>query len=119
MTKKKITEKEIVNLCTELKHAFEASLKALDLIIEKLSDTESKEEKAPVEETKEEITVTSEVTRAYSFEKVRGIMATLAASGKKVQAKVLLSRFGASRLSDVKESDYPALVKQAEEIKNE
>ena len=38
--------------------------------------------------------------------------------GKKTEAKALLTKYGASRLSDVKEEDYPALVAEAEVLAN-
>ena len=56
--------------------------------------------------------------KKYSFQEVRGIMASLAGKGKKAEAKALLTKYGASRLSDVKEEDYPALVAEAEVIAN-
>ena len=45
-------------------------------------------------------------------------MATLAGKGKKAEAKALLTKFGANRLSEVKEDDYVALVAEAEVIAN-
>lgn len=45
-------------------------------------------------------------------------MASLAGKGKKAEAKALLTKYGAGRLSNVKEEDYPALVAEAEVIDN-
>lgn len=45
-------------------------------------------------------------------------MASLAGKGKKAEVKALLTKYGASRLGDVKEDDYPALVTEAEVIAN-
>ena len=56
--------------------------------------------------------------KKYSFQEVRGIMASLAGKGKKAEAKAILTKYGASRLSDVKEEYYPALVAEAEVIVN-
>lgn len=56
--------------------------------------------------------------KKYTFQEVRGIMATLAGKGKKAEAKALLTKFGANRLSEVKEDDYVALVAEAEVIAN-
>ena len=56
--------------------------------------------------------------KKYSFQEVRGIMASLAGKGKKAEAKALLTKYGASRLSDVKEDDYAALVAEAEVLAN-
>ena len=46
-------------------------------------------------------------------------MATLSSKGKKLEAKSLLTKYGASRLSDVKEDDYTSLVNEAEVMLNE
>lgn len=69
------------------------------------SDTESSENVNPEVKT-------------YTFQEVRGIMASLAGKGKKAEAKALLTKYGATRLSDVNESEYPALVADAEVIAN-
>lgn len=57
-------------------------------------------------------------TRTYSFTDVRGIMAGLSGQGKKAEARALLEKFGAKRLSDVKEEDYASLVHEAQVIAN-
>lgn len=56
--------------------------------------------------------------KKYTFQEVRGIMANLSGKGKKAEAKALLNKYGASRLSEVKEADYTALVAEAEVILN-
>ena len=66
----------------------------------------------PADETK------AEETKTYTFTEVRGIMAGLSGQGKKAEAKALLQKYGASKLSDVKEADYAALIRDAQEIAN-
>ena len=56
--------------------------------------------------------------KEYSFTEVRGIMAGLSGKGKKAEARDLLQKYGASRLSEVKPEDYAALVADAEVIAN-
>ncbi len=56
--------------------------------------------------------------KKYSFQEVRGIMASLSGKGKKAEAKALLTKHGATRLSEVKEEDYAALVAEAEVMLN-
>lgn len=73
-------------------------------------------EKAEAAESEQETAAPEE--KAYSFEEVRGIMAGLAGSGKRAEAKALLTKYGAAKLSDVKPEDYPALVRKAEVIAN-
>ena len=74
---------------------------------EKIESKPSVKKEAPAPELKK-----------YSFQEVRGIMASLAGKGKKAEAKALLTKFGANRLSEVKEEDYVALVAAAEELIN-
>lgn len=68
---------------------------------------------APVKEVAPEPEI-----KKYTFQEVRGIMASLSGKGKKAEAKALLTKYGASRLSEVKEADYTALVAEAEVILN-
>lgn len=82
-------------------------------IFSNTSESVETETKTPV--TKEEPKTED---KKYSFQEVRGIMATLAGKGKKSEAKALLTKFNANRLSEVKEDDYSALVAAAEELIN-
>ena len=45
-------------------------------------------------------------------------MASLSGKGMKAEAKALLTKLGASRLSEVKEDDYAALAAEAEALLN-
>ena len=47
-----------------------------------------------------------------------GLVMYLSGKGMKAEAKALLSKFGASRLSEVKEDDYAALAAEAEDLLN-
>lgn len=81
------------------------------------------EAEAPIEKTTTDAapTVTPDPApevKTYTFQEVRGIMASLSGKGKKSEAKELLTKFGASRLSEVKEDDYTALVAEAEALLN-
>jgi len=51
-------------------------------------------------------------------EDVRAVLADISRSGKTVQMKELLGRYGAERLSDVNPQNYAALLAAAEEVKN-
>ena len=53
-----------------------------------------------------------------TFEEVRGIMASLSGKGKKAEARELLQKFGARRLSEVQEKDYAALAAAAKAVMN-
>lgn len=92
---------------------------------EMFSETEKPEEKKtttkplfdPTPAKTEEPTPEPEA-KTYTFQEVRGIMASLSGKGKKAEAKALLTKYGASRLSEVKEAEYAALVAEAEVILN-
>ena len=78
---------------------------------EMFSETAEPEIKEPAKKEEPE-------TKTYTFQEVRGIMASLSGKGMKAEAKALLTKFGASRLSEVKEDDYAALAAEAEALLN-
>ncbi len=85
-------------------------------IFAETAEPEAKETVTP-EEPKPEPQPVPE-TKTYTFQEVRGIMATLSGKGMKDEAKALLTKYGANRLSAVKEDDYSALVADAEALLN-
>lgn len=99
------TAEIILNAVKELKALFSENSVA----------TTEKPEAKPLPDKKE---APKEEARTYSFTDVRGIMAGLSGQGKKAEARALLEKFGAKRLSDVKEEDYAALVHEAQVIAN-
>ena len=103
------TAEIILNAVKELKALFGDSTPAIPEkpAAKPLFDPAPAKKEAPKEEAK-----------TYTFTEVRGIMAGLSGQGKKAEAKALLSKFGADRLSDVKEEDYAALVQEAQVIAN-
>ena len=103
------TAEIILNAVKELKDLFSEGAPAVqeNPATKPLSDPVPKKEESPKEEAK-----------TYTFTEVRGIMAGLSGQGKKAEAKALLEKFGAKRLSDVKEEDYAALVHEAQVIAN-
>jgi len=95
---------KMIDAATALKEMFTETASEISKV-----ETKAKEKEAPAQES---------AVKKYSFQDVRGIMASLAGKGKKAEAKALLTKYGANRLSDVKEEDYPALVAKAEVIVN-
>ena len=90
----------------------------LKAIFSEAAPVEKKAAPEPLKEEKEETPAPESETKKYTFQEVRGIMATLAGANKKVEAKALLTKYGADRLSAVKEEDYAALVADAEVLLN-
>ena len=99
----------------EMITAGQKMIEAATALREMFSETSIPEKST--EEPIKEVAVEPEIKK-YTFQEVRGIMATLSGKGKKTEAKALLTKYGASRLSEVKEADYAALVAEAEVILN-
>lgn len=109
----------------EMITAGQKMIEAATALREMFSETEKPEEKKtatkplfdPTPAKKEEPKPEPE-TKTYTFQEVRGIMASLSGKGMKAEAKALLTKLGASRLSEVKEDDYAALAAEAEALLN-
>lgn len=83
---------------------------------EKTKNIEVKEEKT---EIKEEVTKDSEDTTdevKYTKEEIRTKAAQVSKAGKKDKLKELFGEFGASKLSEVKEEDYPTFMDKLESL---
>lgn len=85
--------------------------------------TPEKEEPKVEETTKEEaVPATEEVapekqeSKKISKEDVRGIFSKLIQAGKQKQAKELTNKYGAKKIPEIKEEDYAAIYKEAEEL---
>lgn len=92
----------------------------LKAMFSETSELEPKKATKKKETTDEPATAPAETEspKTYTFTEVRGIMAALSGQGKKAEAKALLQKFGANRLSDLDEKDYAALVEEAQVIAN-
>lgn len=99
----------------EMITAGQKMIEAATALREMFSETAVPEKatEAPVKEVAPEPEI-----KKYTFQEVRGVMASLSGKGKKAEAKALLTKYGASRLSEVKEADYAALVAEAKVILN-
>lgn len=53
-------------------------------------------------------------TRTVTFVELRSRLAEISRAGHTAEIKELIARFGAEKLSDVKEADYAALLAEAE-----
>lgn len=106
----------------EMITAGQKMIEAATALKEMFSETESPAvapiDKPNTDAAPEPIEESAPESKKYTFQEVRGIMASLSGKGKKAEAKELLTKFGASRLSEVKEDDYAALVAEAESIAN-
>lgn len=55
-------------------------------------------------------------TKSVTFVELRSKLAEISRSGYAAEVRELLQKFGAEKLSDVKESDFAALLAEAEEL---
>lgn len=88
------------------------AVEGLKLVI---MDSKADVEKADVEKAVE--AVTQAEAKVYTFVDVRKAMAAKSHEGFTEQVKALIAKFGVSKLSDVKETDYNALMDELEGIK--
>ena len=109
----------------EMITAGQKMIEAATALREMFSETEKPEEKKTATKplfdptpAKKEAPKKEPETKTYTFQEVRGIMAGLSGKGMKAEAKALLTKYGATRLSDVKEDDYAALAAEAEALLN-
>ena len=57
-----------------------------------------------------------EPTKAVTLEEVRSVLSSKSRAGFKKEVKALLKKHGADRLSEIKEEEYAALLKEGEKI---
>lgn len=77
-----------------------------------------KEEQTNAEDTVPPVAEEAPAAPPIKLEEVRTVLAEISRSGKTAQMKELLGMFGASKLSDVNQEDYAALLAAAKEVKN-
>ena len=111
-----MNEKLVDSLASITEALNKLSEEITDLTLEICRSNKVEEEPSPA--IKETPAPAVQEEHKYTFEEVRGLMATLASSGKKDQAKALLSNLNVTRLSEVKESDYATLAAKAKELIN-
>lgn len=92
---------EVRDLTLEICRAFSTNTPPAD-------DNDATEAETPAEPPKE--------LPPASYEEVRGAMASLSSSGKKAEARALLTKYGVTHLSEIEEADYAALYADAKEL---
>ena len=119
---------EIIKSGDELVASYKKTAKSADAILKTLkairgmladeTAEEKPEEQAKVETAEPAAEAPKEETKPVTFEEVRGLMAALSGKGKKAEARELLQKYGAKRLSEVEEKDYAALAADAKAVAN-
>ncbi len=77
---------------------------------------EPEPEAQPEPAAEETATPREETMRRYTFAEVRKAFSAKSHAGYTDQVRALIARYGADRLSAVKEEDYPALMEDLEAI---
>ena len=77
---------------------------------------ETDDQTQQVEETTDKSVVS--VPAEISLADVRSTLAEISREGKTAEMKALLSKYGATKLSDIGPANYAALIAEAEEIRN-
>ena len=88
---------------------FQRGIKAIDVLLGEDAPKVIEEKTEAIEEPKKE-------EKPISLEDVRKVLATLSRNGKTKEVKALLQKYGADKLSVINKDDYPALLKDAEEL---
>ncbi|EFM64429.1 hypothetical protein HMPREF0634_0590 [Peptostreptococcus stomatis DSM 17678] len=92
------------------KEFVELVVKDLEMLTSHLKELLVDEEDGKVEKTR------AEPSKKISLEDVRAVLAKLSQHGKTAEVKDLLTKYGATKLSDVDEGKYKDLLKEAEGI---
>lgn len=91
------------------------TMKSLSDIVKEIS--ESYRDNDLNDDIKSEATKNDKAENKVTLEDVRAVLAKLSQHGKTKDVKELITKYGASKLSEVDESKYMELLKEAEEIK--
>lgn len=88
---------------------FQRGIKAIDVLLGEDAPKVIEVNAEVIEEPKKE-------EKPISLEDVRAVLANLSRNGKTKEVKALLQKYGADKLSAINKDDYPALLKDAEEL---
>ena len=92
------------------KEVVELLIKDLEMLTSHLKELLVSEEDEKVEKPR------AEPSKKISLEDVRAVLAKLSQHGKTAEVKDLITKYGATKLSDVDEGKYKDLLKDAEGI---
>ena len=98
---------DVLGIAIEILSELKALVNSVDKLIQYIEQSQGKQEVKQVP------------AKTYTFEDVRAILAQKSIDGYREEAKALITKFGGSRLSDIKQEDYAEFIKQAEGIGNE
>lgn len=107
----------------ELINAMNALTKAVSALTEKITSEylntfetiyDSAEDEPRAAEAPKEQLAPEQKTETVTFVQLRSRLSEISRSGKTAEVKELIAKYGASKLSDIAESDYAAVLAEAE-----
>ena len=101
--------KLLLDVVTDLQN-LAGSLQTIAEVLASNEESPRTEEKTPVKKAKPK-------KKKISLEEVRTLLAQKSQEGFTADIKKLLEKYGATKLSEIEEKDYEALMKDAEELK--
>lgn len=111
-------KKQILELLDQAIAGMQCTLAALEGLKLVVMDGKADAEEVKPEPVEEAVTEAPKAEeKGYSFIDVRKALAAKSHQGFTEQVKALIAKFGAVKLSDVKETDYSALMKELEGIR--
>lgn len=99
----------ILQIIEDVKRVADSVQNVCNFVLEGLSETpKAIEEKSPKKDEP-----------AISLEKVRGVLAQKSQAGFTAEVREIISKYGASRLSEIDPKDFKAVIEDAEGLGNE
>ncbi len=105
---------ELAMELAELKHCGEVLIGISETLTEMFSSADSEPEKAEKKTAGKKTAKPEPEKKPLTLEEVRAVLAEKSRAGHMAKVKVLLTRHGADKLSEIDPAEYPALLAEAE-----
>lgn len=89
---------------------------SIQAVADAMTQSEAQPDTAP--KTAETLTTKTKAEKKVTIEEVRAVLIPLSQDGYGEQIRAIFKRYGAEKLSGVAESDYAAVIRDAEELKD-
>jgi hypothetical protein len=99
----------LLKVAEDLKSLAGSIQEVCEMVSEGLIEEPAEEQVAPAQLSEPKI----------SFEQVRGVLADKSREGHTAKIKEIIRKYGADKLSEVDPENYPAILKEAEELTDE
>lgn len=107
---------ELSQVLDEMIACAERMIDTANVIKKIFTDTEEAEEEKPTPAKNAQEEAKEPETKTYTFAQVRKAFSAKSHEGYTEQVRALIAKYGAEKLSGVKEEDYPALMADLEVI---